>query len=228
MSAHFAARLAALTLGAFVAASCGGQTEEAAADGAGASDAGASETAGPRSAFETAADMALGDPAAPVTIVEYASATCSHCASFHADVFKPLKEKYVDTGQVRFVFREFPLDGLALAGFLVARCVAEDHGPDGYFAFIDALFRQQKVWAFGDDPRGELLKLSAEAGVDETEFDACVQDQDEIDRIRNDIETAQAKYEIKGTPAFVINGDAKPVRTLEQFDEALAPLLAAE
>ncbi|MEM6851048.1 MAG: DsbA family protein [Pseudomonadota bacterium] len=225
---HFAH---AIALVALVAAGCGGETQTASAD----------ETASPateasvdgsveRSAYETATDMAIGDPAAPVTIIEYASVTCSHCATFHSSTFKDLKAKYVDTGKVRFVFREFPTAPapLSAAGFLLARCVGDERGAKGYFAVIDALFKRQADWAFGKDPRGELLKIAAEAGVDEPEFEACIRDEDNIAQLRETAATAQQEFKIAATPSFVMNGEPLSARTIEQFDEAIAPLLPAE
>src|SRR5690606_17709602 len=99
-------------------------------------------------------EKTLGDPNAPVTIVEYASLTCSHCASFHQETFGPLKEKYIDTGKVYFVFREFPLDPLATAAFMIARCT-----PEGsYFPMIETLFENQRRWAFTNDPVEALFQ----------------------------------------------------------------------
>src|SRR6202008_1998594 len=104
-------------------------------------------------------ERALGQAAAPVTIIEYASATCPHCAHFQKDTFPALKRDYIDTGKVRFIFREFPFDDLALAAFMLARCAPEDK----YFALIDVLFEQQEKWV-KDNPRDELFKIAQLAG----------------------------------------------------------------
>ena len=98
------------------------------------------------------AEMTLGDPAAPVTVVEYASLTCPHCARFHTEVLPEFKKKYIDTGKVYFVFREFPLDQLSLAAFMLARCAA----PGGYFPMVELLFTRQQEWAFVENPAPAL------------------------------------------------------------------------
>ena len=121
-------------------------------------------------------DMAQGDEKAPVTIIEYASMTCPHCADFHATTYPELKKRYIDTGKVRFIFREFPLDQLALAGFLLARCV----GPDKYFPMIDTLFQLQKEWVV-QKPLGPLLAIAKQAGMSEQQFNECLQDKKLID-----------------------------------------------
>lgn len=105
-------------------------------------------------------DKSLGNEKAPVTIIEYASMTCSHCANFHATVYPVLKKKYIDTGKVRFIFREFPLDAVATAAFMLARCAP----PDKYFAMIDVLFEQQKNWAFTKENAKGLLAIAKQAG----------------------------------------------------------------
>ena len=176
-----------------------------------------------------ARDMVIGDPDAPVTVVEYASVTCPHCATFHETTFPELKEKYVDTGQVKFVFREFPTPPapLAVAGFLLARCAADNGGDqDLYFTMLDTLFRTQRSW-MNENARAELLRISNAVGLNEQEFQTCVEDEAAIDALRDDIEYAANTYEITGTPAFVINEEMVRAFTLEQFDEALAPYLPA-
>ena len=123
-------------------------------------------------------DMALGDEKAPVTIIEYASMTCPHCAQFHATTYPELKKRYIDTGKVRFIFREFPLDQLALAAFLLARCA----GPDKYFPMIETLFQLQKEWVI-QKPLGPLLAIAKQAGMSEQAFNECLQDKKLIDGI---------------------------------------------
>src|SRR5262245_46064913 len=125
-------------------------------------------------------DMALGDEKAPVTIIEYASMTCPHCAAFHATTYPELKKRYIHTGKVRFIFREFPLDQLALAAFLIARCA----GPDKYFPMIDTLFQQQKEWLV-QKPLAPLLAIAKQAGMSEQAFNECLQNQKLIDGIED-------------------------------------------
>ncbi len=189
-----------------------------------AADAGA-KPAKPQNPWEVAGDMALGDPKAKVVIIEYASVTCVHCAHFHRDVMPQIKAKYIDTGKVRFVFREFPTAPapIAVAGFMVARCA----GPDRYFKVLDALFRAQETIMTAASPRAELLKVAQLAGMDEAKFNACISDQEQLKRIQGVINVGVDTYKISATPTFVINGEAKKgLSTLAHFDEALAPLLA--
>jgi protein-disulfide isomerase len=165
-------------------------------------------------------DMAQGDEKAPVTIIEYASMTCPHCAAFHATVYPELKKRYIDTGKVRFIFREFPLDQLALAAFLLARCA----GPDKYFPMIDTLFQLQKEWVT-QKPLAPLLAIAKQAGMSEQAFNECLQDQKLIDGIE-DVRQRAMKLSIQSTPSFFVNG--KPLRgnyTIEEFEKAMAPYL---
>ena len=165
-------------------------------------------------------DRVLGKDDAPVTIVEYASMTCPHCAHFHETTYPELKKRYIDTGKVRFIFREFPLDQLALAGFLLARCA----GPDKYFPMIDTLFQLQKEWVT-QKPLGPLLAIAKQAGMSEQAFNECLQDQKLIDGIE-DVRQRAMKLNVQSTPSFFVNG--KPLRgsyTIEEFEKALAPYL---
>jgi protein-disulfide isomerase len=146
-------------------------------------------------------DRVLGQPDAPVVMVEYASATCPHCAEFHATVLPLIKAEYIDTGKVRFIFREFPLDQAALGAFMLARCVPEDK----YFATIDLMFRRQNIWMKGDKP-AELLKITQMAGMDKAGFDACLQRVDIAKAIIESSRQAAKDFGIKGTPAIFVNG----------------------
>ena len=181
------------------------------------------------SAVDSPYERALGDPNAPVTIIEYASITCSHCAAFHAATYPELKSKYVDTGKVRYVFREFrtaPAQ-LSTAGFVLARCVGDKFGDKGYFAFLDALFRTQSDW-ISQQAKDELLKLSAAANLSADEFNSCLSNsQDAVAEISAGEDFANEEFAITGTPSFVINGELrKNVRTIEDFDAVLEPLLS--
>ena len=165
-------------------------------------------------------EMALGDEKAPVTIIEYASMTCPHCANFHETTYPELKKKYIDTGKVRFIFREFPLDQLALAAFMVARCA----GPDKYFPMIEVLFQQQKTWVT-QKPLGPLLAIAKQAGMSEQSFNECLQDKKMMEGIE-DVRQRAIKLNVQSTPSFFING--KPMRgtfTIEEFEKQMAPYL---
>lgn len=171
---------------------------------------------------DAATDMTLGDPNAKVTIIEYASITCPHCATFNEEVFPALKAKYVDTGQVRYVFREFltPPANVAAAGFLVARCA----GKDKYFNVIDALFHSQNE--MGGDVRGLLFRIGRSAGMTDDKITTCIQDEKALDALNKRVTKAINEDKITGTPTFVINGkELVGEQTLAQFDAAIQPLL---
>jgi protein-disulfide isomerase len=169
-------------------------------------------------------DQVLGKADAPVTIVEYASLTCSHCAHFHNTVFPALKEKYIDTGKVRFILREFPLDNLAAAAAMLARCA----GGEATHAMTGVLFKTQEKWAF---VRGsavpELFKIAQQAGFTQERFDTCLNDKQTLNQIVSARDMASKEFGVNSTPTFFINGKRLKARsdTIESFDQALAPLL---
>jgi protein-disulfide isomerase len=148
-------------------------------------------------------EMTLGAADAPVTIIEYASMTCPHCADFHATTFKTLKEKYVDTGKVKFVFREFPFDGLALRASVLARCA----GAESYFPMLDVLFSQQKSWSHAKDPMAALAMIGRLGGVGQAKFDACMADQSLFDVVVQNRMTGANEHKVESTPSFIVNGD---------------------
>ena len=170
-------------------------------------------------------DLTLGKADAPVTIVEYASMTCGHCATFHNTVLPKLKEKYVDTGKVRFIMREFPLDNLAAAASMLARCA----GGDKTYPMIEVLFEKQEQWAFvRGNPVPELFKLAKQAGFTQESFDKCLTDQALLEQVTGGRTRANEKFGVSSTPTFFINGKRlQDAPTLESFDKALAPLLKA-
>ena len=149
-------------------------------------------------------EMAIGNDKASVTIIEYASMTCSHCAHFQETTFPELKKRYIDTGKVRYIFREFPLDKLAAAAFMLARCAAKDDS-EKYFAFIDTMFRQQRQWAI-EKPIPPLLAIAKQAGLTEQTFNACLANQQMLDGIESIRQRAIDKFKVQSTPAFFING----------------------
>jgi protein-disulfide isomerase len=161
-------------------------------------------------------DIVEGVPDAPATIVEYASLTCTHCAIFHLDVWPALKAKYVDTGKAKFILREFPLDALAVAAFMAARCV----GPDKRDAMVDRLFDQMGEWAFKDQP---IERLRRETGLSPADFLACVKDKGLFDGVSAERDAAAKQFGIDSTPTFFVNGRrlaGEPA--LAAFDAALA------
>jgi protein-disulfide isomerase len=161
-------------------------------------------------------ERTLGADDAPVTMIEYASATCPHCARYHADTFATIKEEYVDTGKVRYVFREFPFDDLALAAFMLARCAPEER----FFPIIDVLFEQQQTWT--QNPREELLKIARMAGFTTQTFDQCLQNEDIAKGILEIRTTADQQYGVSSTPTFFINGEViQGNRPLQEFRQAI-------
>jgi protein-disulfide isomerase len=153
-------------------------------------------------------DMVMGSEKASVTVIEYASMTCPHCAHFNEVTFPELKKRYIDTGKVRYIFREFPLDSLAAAAFMLARCTGESDSTK-YFAMVDTLFRQQRTWAV-EKPLPPLLAIAKQAGFTQQTFDACLANQKVLDGIESIRQRAVAAFKVQSTPTFFINGTAYP------------------
>jgi protein-disulfide isomerase len=190
-------------------------------------------TAGPAAAAPvrfTAPEYAMGNPRAKVTVVEYASLSCPHCARFDLNVFPAFKRKYIDTGQVRFVFRELltPPEDVAMAGFLLARCA----GQARYFSVVDTLFHRQEEMFRTGKVYETLLEVAQANGLSNADFTACVGDTKAMDALQKRVEQAAAADKIESTPSFLINGrllrgDAKKEMDLAQLDRALQPLLGS-
>ena len=183
-------------------------------------------------------ERGIGAVDAPVTIVEYASMTCTHCASFHTDTYPRLKAEYLDTGKARLVLREFPLDPLAMAAFMVAHCAAGyEPGMDvatlsamdaeamtardtRYFAVVDALFARQRQWAFTERPLDALLDMSRQIGLSQDAFNACLSDQALLDAITAVKERGET-LGVEATPTFFVNGEvvrgARDYETMAQL-----------
>jgi len=159
-------------------------------------------------------DVVLGSDKAPVTIIEYASMTCSHCAHFSTETFPELQKRYIDTGKVRFIFREFPLDPLAAAGFMLARCA----GKDRFMAVVETLFAKQADWVV-QKPIEPLQAIAKQLGFTEQSFDQCLANQQVLDRIQNVRDRAAEKLGVNSTPTFFVNGKKL---TGDQSIEALA------
>ena len=169
-------------------------------------------------------DMALGPADATVTITEYASMTCPHCAAFDTAVFPKIKSEYIDTGKVRYVFREFPLDVKAAAGSMLARCIAKDDSGK-YFAVVDLLFKQQNDWAMKNTAE-TLGRIGKQAGLSQQAVEACLKDQALLDKIAADQKYASEVLKVDSTPTFFINGEKiKGEASFEAFDKVIKPLL---
>jgi protein-disulfide isomerase len=147
-------------------------------------------------------EQSIGKMDAPVTIVEYMSMTCPHCAAFHRETFDEIVKKYVDTGKVRFILREFPLDNKATAAIMLARCAPEGQ----YFPLVSALFKSQITWATATDVRGALLQMSKLAGFTQESFQACLTNQKLLDDVLKVRETGGTDFGVSSTPTFFING----------------------
>lgn len=148
------------------------------------------------------AQRVLGDESAPVTIQEFASLSCSHCATFHKETFSKLKEEYIDTGKIRFIFTDFPLNASALAASMVARCLPEQ----SYFKFISFLFNTQDDWAFAQDYQKKLNQNAKLLGLNDDDFKECMNNMTLRTGLAIKMEAAKKKHGIKSTPSFVING----------------------
>ena len=186
--------IAAAAIG--LATACGGKSSTTAAEG----------------------DMDLGNPNAPVTLIEYASATCSHCARFDRDVFPTLKARYIDTGKIHYIFREFltPPVPVAAAAFVLARCA----GKDKYFQVVEAVFRSQDEMFATQDSRTPLLRIAKSMGMTEDKFNACLSDSAALDGVQKRMDRGVTEDKIEGTPTFLVNG--KQVATGETTLDVLA------
>jgi len=169
-------------------------------------------------------DMGLGPANAPVTITEYASMTCPHCADFNEKVFPKIKSEYIDSGKIRYVFREFPLDIKAAAGSMLARCIAKDDAPK-YFAVIDLLFKQQSDWVVKNTTE-TLTRIGKQAGLSQQQVEDCLKDQALLDKIAADQKFAADVLKVNSTPTFFINGEMiKGDTRFEEFDKRIKSLL---
>jgi protein-disulfide isomerase len=169
-------------------------------------------------------DMALGPANAPVTITEFASMTCPHCAAFNENVFPKIKSEYIDSGKVRYVFREFPLDIKAAAGSMLARCIAKDDAGK-YFAVIDMLFRQQNDWVTKNTTE-TLTRVGKQAGLSQQAVEDCLKDQALLDKISADQKFANEVLKVNSTPTFFINGEMiRGETSFAEFDKRIKSLL---
>jgi protein-disulfide isomerase len=176
----------------------------------------------PRTTEAMLQDRVLGNPDAPVTIIEYASMTCPHCASFHAGTLPELKKRYVDTGKAKLIFRDFPLDAVALRASMLARCAPAER----YYGVLDVLFRSQDGWSRAQDPLQALAQTGRLAGVGQQEFEACMANQDLLNGVVNIRLEGERRFKVESTPTFVIRrgdreeriGGAQPI---ERFAEAI-------
>jgi protein-disulfide isomerase len=166
-------------------------------------------------------DVVMGDANAPVTIIEYASMTCSHCATFHNTTYPAMKKKYIDTGKVKYILREFPLDPLAAAGFMLARC----SGNDKYYPIVEMLFQKQNEWVT-QNPIPPLLALAKQMGFTQESFESCLKDQKVLEAIESVRTHGAEKLGVNSTPTFFINGKkVNGTLTMDELDKQVQPLL---
>lgn len=173
---------------------------------------------------EALSERVLGKADAPVTIIDYSSLTCPHCAAFHTQTLPQLKEKYIDTGKVKIVFRDFPFDQWALRASMMARCAPQER----YWAILDILFKQQSQWARAADPAKALAQVGKLAGMTQETIDACWADQKLADGILNMRMNGQNTHKIEATPTFVLNdgkGRVEGSQSIEVFSAAIDKLL---
>lgn len=169
-------------------------------------------------------DMALGPKDAAVTVVEFASMTCGHCANFNETVFPKIKTEFIDTGKIRYVFREFPLDIKAAAGSMLSRCIAKDDAGK-YFAVVDMLFKQQNEWVMKNTAE-TLTRIGKQAGLSQQQVEECLKDQALLDKIAADQKFANEVLKVNSTPTFFINGEMlRGEQTFEEFSKKITPLL---
>lgn len=168
-------------------------------------------------------DNVLGKADAPVTIVEYSSLTCPHCAEFHKNTLPALTQKYIATGKAKYILREFPTNDLAAAAFNLSRCLEGDR----YFAFVDLLYSKQEQWAFKPERAiAELLTLAKQAGFTEERFNACLANQQQLTGIAEIRDRGYKSFNVRSTPTFFVNGRMlKGAQSIQTFDEAIAAAL---
>ncbi len=168
-------------------------------------------------------DMVMGAADAPVTVIEYASLTCPHCARFHSETLPKLKSAYIDTGVVKYVFRDFPLDRLALSASMLVQCA----GPERYFNFLDVFFRQQSAWAKRNEQEAmaALRRLARLGGMSDAQIDACLANKQVQDGILATSVTGQNQFQVRSTPTLIINGERHAgALSFEELDKIIKPL----
>ncbi len=171
---------------------------------------------------EALSEKVLGAEDAPITIIEFASLTCPHCAAFHANVLPQLKSDYIETGKAKLIYRDFPLDRYALAASKLARCA----GNDRYFAFLNILFQKQPVWTSGDNPIPALRRIAKFGGIDTADFKQCLNNKILEEGILDMRLQAEKNYKISATPTIYINGEKyEGKHSFEALDETLRKLL---
>jgi protein-disulfide isomerase len=175
-------------------------------------------SAKPLGTEEALKERVLGDPKAPITIIEYSSLGCPHCAKFHKDTLPELKKNYIDTGKAKLIYRDFPLGGGAYAAAMMARCAP----PSRYFQFIEVLFKNQDTWARSKNPQQPLARIGKLGGMSQAAFDACLKNEALFQGIRKVQLEGKQKFEVNATPTFIINDEKiSGARPYEDFRKIL-------
>ena len=170
-------------------------------------------------------DFVIGDESAPITIIEYASLSCSHCADFHTNTLETLKEEYIDSGKVRFVFRDFPFNYPALLGSMVLRCIDGDVRYD----YMNALFQLQTNWVDKENTKTtqELFKIMQSGGMTKEEFDTCITNVDLENKILQGVIGAQSEFNVQSTPSFLVNGIlVEGNKSIKEFRQIINKILS--
>ena len=171
---------------------------------------------------KTNEEIFLGNKDAKVTVIEYASMTCIHCADFHKDVYPKIKENYIDTNKIKFIYRDFPLDKQALFGSVLAKCAPKEK----YFDFVKLILSTQKKWITSDDAFIDKLKnIGKLAGLTESKINNCFKDEQIVDNIINTRNFAERKYNISSTPSFIINNKKYSAMSYENFEKIIENLI---
>ena len=170
-------------------------------------------------------DFIIGNDNAPITIIEYASMSCNHCANFHNNTLPDLKKEYIDTGKVKFVFRDFPYNYPALLGSMVVRCIPSEVRYD----YMNALYKLQNMWVVRENAitRQELYKIMQTGGMTKENFDTCLSNVDLENKILQEVIAAQSEFNIRSTPSFLINGDLlEGDKSIKVFRQILDKILS--
>ena len=178
----------------------------------------------PPSTEAALADRVLGEASAPVTMFDFSSLTCPHCADFHTKTLPELKKQYIDTGKLKVVFRDFPLDRNALHAAMLARCAPKER----YSGFLDVLFKSQQTWGRSPDPKKALAQIGALGGMPAADFEACLAQKPLEDALIQRTYEAQEQFKISSTPTFVFNGGVEKLegaQPLDKFVEVIERLL---
>lgn len=162
-------------------------------------------------------DRTLGNPGAKVVLIEYASLSCPHCANFHTSILPRLKTDWIEPGKLLYVYRHFPLNAPALWAAMVTEC----QQGEGFFGLLDLLFQQQQAWLTAEDTAGAIFEVAQLAGFDRARFDQCVNDQEVLNRILDRVDYATARYDVKGTPTIILNGEKVQPKTYEDLSKAI-------